>query len=68
VLLHRGRSATALPAIELSARGHTLEIRFPARWLRDHPLSVEDLQQEIEHLRLQGVKLRVYSGSRSAAA
>jgi exopolyphosphatase/guanosine-5'-triphosphate,3'-diphosphate pyrophosphatase len=68
VLLHRGRSATALPAIELSARGHTLEMRFPARWLRDHPLSVEDLHQEIEHLRLQGVKLRVYSGSRSAAA
>jgi exopolyphosphatase/guanosine-5'-triphosphate,3'-diphosphate pyrophosphatase len=68
VLLHRGRSATALPAIEFNTRGHTLEIRFPARWLRDHPLSVEDLQQEIEHLRLQGVKLRVYSGSRSAAA
>ncbi len=68
VLLHRGRSATALPVIELSARGHTLELRFPGRWLKDHPLSVEDLQQEIEHLRAQGVKLRVYSGSRSAAA
>ena len=68
VLLHRGRSATALPAIELSARGHTLEMRLPARWLKDHPLSVEDLHQEIEHLRDQGVKLRVYSGSRTAAA
>jgi len=68
VLLHRGRSATALPPIEVTARGRTLELRFPARWLKDHPLSVEDLQQEIEHLRTQGVKLRVYSGSRAAAA
>lgn len=68
VLLHRGRSDTALPAIELGAHGRTLEMRFPARWLKDHPLSVEDLQQEIEHLRAEGVKLRVYSGSRSAAA
>jgi exopolyphosphatase/guanosine-5'-triphosphate,3'-diphosphate pyrophosphatase len=68
VLLHRGRSATALPPIELVARGRTLELRFPARWLRDHPLSVEDLQQEIGFLRVPGFKLRVYSGSRAAAA
>jgi hypothetical protein len=26
-------------------------MRFPARWLKEHPLSVEDLQQEIEFLR-----------------
>jgi exopolyphosphatase/guanosine-5'-triphosphate,3'-diphosphate pyrophosphatase len=68
VLLHRGRSPTALPPIELAARGRTLEMRFPARWLKDHPLSVEDLHQEIEYLRTQNVKLRVYSGSRAAAA
>ena len=68
VLLHRGRSATALPPIELTARDRTVEMRFPARWLKDHALSVEDLQLEIEHLRTQGVKLRVYSGSRAAAA
>jgi exopolyphosphatase/guanosine-5'-triphosphate,3'-diphosphate pyrophosphatase len=68
VLLHRGRSTTPLPPIELSARGRTLELRFPARWLKEHPLSVEDLSQEIEYLRTQGVKLRVYSGSRAAAA
>ena len=68
VLLHRGRSATALPPIELGAHGRTLEMRFPARWLKDHALSVEDLHQEIEYLRTQDVKLRVYSGSRAAAA
>ena len=68
VLLHRGRSATALPDIELTARGRTLEMRFPARWLKEHALSAEDLHQEIEHLHELGLKLRVYSGSRTAAA
>ncbi len=68
VLLHRGRSATALPEIELVARGRTLDMRFPSRWLKEHALSAEDLHQEIEHLRDVGVKLRVYSGSRTAAA
>jgi exopolyphosphatase/guanosine-5'-triphosphate,3'-diphosphate pyrophosphatase len=68
VLLHRGRSATPLPPIELTARARTLELRFPARWLKEHPLSVEDLQLEIENLRAQGLKLRVYSGNRAAAA
>ncbi|HLQ13329.1 MAG TPA: Ppx/GppA phosphatase family protein [Steroidobacteraceae bacterium] len=68
VLLHRGRTTTALPPIELAARARTLELRFPARWLKDHPLSVEDLQLEIDNLRVQGLKLRVYSGNRAAAA
>jgi exopolyphosphatase / guanosine-5'-triphosphate,3'-diphosphate pyrophosphatase len=68
VLLHRGRSVTALPPVELAARARTLEVRFPARWLKDHPLSVEDLHQEIEFLRSGGVKLRIYSGNRAAVA
>jgi exopolyphosphatase/guanosine-5'-triphosphate,3'-diphosphate pyrophosphatase len=65
VLLQRGRSAVALPNIELTARGHTLELRFPARWLKEHPLTVADLQMEIDYLRPEGIRLRVYSGSRA---
>jgi exopolyphosphatase/guanosine-5'-triphosphate,3'-diphosphate pyrophosphatase len=65
VLLHRGRSAVALPNIELGARGRTLELRFPARWLNEHPLTVADLQLEIEFLRPQGIRLRVFSGNRA---
>jgi exopolyphosphatase/guanosine-5'-triphosphate,3'-diphosphate pyrophosphatase len=61
VLLHRGRSATALPEIELMARGHTLELKFPGRWLRDHPLTTADLQQEIDHLKPHGFRVRVFS-------
>jgi exopolyphosphatase/guanosine-5'-triphosphate,3'-diphosphate pyrophosphatase len=68
VLLHRGRSATALPDIDLVARPHTIELTFPVRWLKDHPLSVEDLQLEVDLLRSVGMRLRVYSGGRSVAA
>jgi len=62
VLLHRGRSSTALPAIELSATPRSLEMRFPSGWLRDHPLTSADLQQEVDYLRLSGFRLRVFSG------
>jgi exopolyphosphatase / guanosine-5'-triphosphate,3'-diphosphate pyrophosphatase len=68
VLLNRGRSTTPLPEVVVAARGQTLELRFPARWLKEHPLSVEDLQQEIDFLRASGLKLRVYSGGRATAA
>jgi exopolyphosphatase/guanosine-5'-triphosphate,3'-diphosphate pyrophosphatase len=63
VLLQRGRSAVALPNIELTARGRTLELRFPAKWLKEHPLTAADLQQEIDYLRAQGSRLRVFSGT-----
>ena len=61
VLLHRGRSSVALPDIRLSARSDSLEMRFPARWLDDHPLTVADLQAEIENLKAVGFRLRVFS-------
>ena len=60
---HHGAAAD-----RVGARGRTLDMRFPSRWLKEHALSAEDLHQEIEHLRDVGVKLRVYSGSRTAAA
>jgi exopolyphosphatase / guanosine-5'-triphosphate,3'-diphosphate pyrophosphatase len=66
VLLHRGRSAVALPNIELIARGQTLEMRFPPRWLNEHPLTVADLQLEIEFQRPEGIRLRVFSGGRAS--
>jgi exopolyphosphatase/guanosine-5'-triphosphate,3'-diphosphate pyrophosphatase len=62
VLLHRGRSSTALPPIELSATPRSLEVRFPPRWLKEHPLTSADLQQEVDYLRMSGFRLRVFSG------
>ncbi len=68
VLLHRGRSDAALPALSLLARGRSLEIRFPGRWLKDHPLTAADLVQEIELLRAADFRLKVYSSVRLPAA
>jgi exopolyphosphatase/guanosine-5'-triphosphate,3'-diphosphate pyrophosphatase len=65
VLLHRGRSATALPQIDLAATPRSLEVRFPARWLKDHPLTSADLQLEVDYLRVSGAfRLRVFSSGR----
>lgn len=71
VLLHRGRSPTALPPIALTAAPRSLELLFPARWLKDHPLTSADLQQEVDYLRAAGLRVRVFSksvGSKSPAA
>lgn len=61
VLLHRGRSDAPLPEILLDASARTLEVRFPARWMKDHPLTTADLQHEIGYLRMVGIRLRVFS-------
>jgi exopolyphosphatase/guanosine-5'-triphosphate,3'-diphosphate pyrophosphatase len=61
VLLHRGRSPVALPAIKLTARADALEMRFPPGWLDDHPLTVADLQLEIETLKGVNFRLRVFT-------
>ncbi len=63
VLLHRGRSPVALPPIVLTAAYRSLEIEFPGRWLKDHPLTYADLLQETEHLSATGFRLRVFSKS-----
>ena len=64
VLLHRGRSPTALPPIAISAASKSLEVFFPARWLKEHPLTSADLQQEVDYLRMAGLRLRVFSRAR----
>jgi exopolyphosphatase/guanosine-5'-triphosphate,3'-diphosphate pyrophosphatase len=61
VLLHRGRSTTALPELELTATPRSLEVRFPAGWLNEHPLTSADLQQEVDYLRASDFRLRVFS-------
>jgi exopolyphosphatase/guanosine-5'-triphosphate,3'-diphosphate pyrophosphatase len=61
VLLHRGRSTTALPELGLTATPRSLEVRFPAGWLDDHPLTSADLQQEVDYLRTVDFRLRVFS-------
>jgi exopolyphosphatase/guanosine-5'-triphosphate,3'-diphosphate pyrophosphatase len=68
VLLHRSRAAAALPSVLLEARNDNLTVKFPARWLREHPLTVADLSQEVEHLKARGIRLRVFSTGQSAGS
>jgi exopolyphosphatase/guanosine-5'-triphosphate,3'-diphosphate pyrophosphatase len=58
VLLNRGRSKAPLPEIKLAAKVRGLELKFPSRWLEDHPLTLADLDQESELLKAVGFRLR----------
>jgi len=58
VLLHRGRSDLPLPPVKLTAKGRNLDLEFPRRWLEDHPLTLADLEQESEYLKVAGFRLR----------
>jgi exopolyphosphatase/guanosine-5'-triphosphate,3'-diphosphate pyrophosphatase len=60
VLLHRGRSREPLPAIRLTPKGRSLELRFPRGWLREHALTRADLEQEVDFLKAVGFRLRVF--------
>lgn len=55
--LHRGRGGEALPRFALTAKGDSLQLRFPGGWLDDHPLTRADLEQEAEWMRVSGVRL-----------
>ncbi len=59
VLLNRGRSNVPMPDIKLAARVRILELKFPIRWLDEHPLTRADLEQEADLLKAVGFRLRV---------
>lgn len=61
VLLHRDRSAELIPDVTLVAKPRTLELRFRIRSFRDRPLTAADLNDEIDYLRTQGLRLRVFT-------
>jgi exopolyphosphatase / guanosine-5'-triphosphate,3'-diphosphate pyrophosphatase len=61
VLLHRGRSDVKLPGIDLVGRPRGLELHFRLRSLKDRPLTLADLQTEIDLLKAQGLRLRVFT-------
>ena len=61
VLLHRDRSDSPLPTLELRGTPRSPELRLKLRSLEERPLTAADLQQEIEYLRPVGVRLRVFT-------
>jgi exopolyphosphatase / guanosine-5'-triphosphate,3'-diphosphate pyrophosphatase len=59
VLIHRGRSSKDAPKITLEPKGRSLLIAFPRGWLDANPLTIADLEQEIDYLKDAGFRLRV---------
>jgi exopolyphosphatase/guanosine-5'-triphosphate,3'-diphosphate pyrophosphatase len=57
VLLHRNRSRSALPAMQASADKNSIRLDFPNGWLKNHPLTLADLDLEKKHLKSAGLKL-----------
>ena len=50
VLLHRSQQPEPLPQFDLIMNKKYLQIRFPARWLKHHRLTLADLEQEAAYL------------------
>jgi exopolyphosphatase/guanosine-5'-triphosphate,3'-diphosphate pyrophosphatase len=59
VLLHRGRSPQPLPEVQLSVKGRTVNLELPQGWMKEHPLTLEDLAQERLYLKEAGVRLNI---------
>jgi exopolyphosphatase/guanosine-5'-triphosphate,3'-diphosphate pyrophosphatase len=59
VLLHRGRSPQPLPEVQLSVKGRTVNMKLPQGWMKDHPLTLEDLEEERGYLKDAGFRLNV---------
>lgn len=57
VILHRSRAPGQTAYMELNARERGLEITIPPDWLEQHPLTLNDLEQEAEYLRAIDVSL-----------
>ncbi|MCZ6619152.1 MAG: exopolyphosphatase [Gammaproteobacteria bacterium] len=50
VVLHRNRTSEPLPHVAMSAEDHRVKLALPEAWLKKHPLTRLDLQQEAEYL------------------
>lgn len=57
VLVHRSRQPTPLPPIALAFADSRVILRFPKDWLKNHPLTASDLEQETEYLKLENLIL-----------
>ncbi len=59
VVLHRNRQDYAVPPFEYRPEKSKIKLRFPAGWLDTAPLTHADLLNEVEHLKVAGLKLEV---------
>jgi exopolyphosphatase/guanosine-5'-triphosphate,3'-diphosphate pyrophosphatase len=59
VLLHRGRSPQPLPEVRLTVKSRNIVVELPQRWMKEHPLTLEDLEQERGYLKEAGFRLTI---------
>ena len=60
VIFHRSRSTAELPAMQVSLKKDKLKIKIPEDWLQQHPLTLNDLEQEeAAYLKAFNVTLKV---------
>jgi exopolyphosphatase/guanosine-5'-triphosphate,3'-diphosphate pyrophosphatase len=59
VLLHRGRSPQPLPEVRLVVKGRNMTLELPQRWMKEHPLTLEDMEQERVYLKEAGFRLTI---------
>lgn len=57
VLLNRNRSDEPTPVLGIDATLDRLALTFPPGWLEAHPLSMEDLVQQVERFKRVGMEL-----------
>ncbi|MEJ2140921.1 MAG: exopolyphosphatase [Gammaproteobacteria bacterium] len=59
VILHRSRAKIMIPQTIITASKTKLNLKFPDGWFDDHPLTLADLENEIELLEPTGIKLEI---------
>ena len=59
VLLHRSRAPGLRVPFRFEAAGRALKLNLRPGWLKRHPLTREDLEQEADYLKTAGFRLRV---------
>lgn len=57
ILLHRNRAEQSLPDFKITMSKIKINLKFPADWLSQSPLTQADLTQEAEYLKAVGYKL-----------
>jgi exopolyphosphatase/guanosine-5'-triphosphate,3'-diphosphate pyrophosphatase len=57
VLLHRGRNNDNKPKLKVRAEENHLHLSFPEDWLKEHPLTTEEMEQEARYLKQVGYGL-----------
>jgi exopolyphosphatase/guanosine-5'-triphosphate,3'-diphosphate pyrophosphatase len=50
--------------VRLTVKGRSLNLELPEKWMKEHPLTLEDLEQERAYLKEAGFRLSL---SRTAA-